>query len=234
MVVEVDVASRGRSRARPRVALLVAAAPETSTTPAPTGSPGRSGTPGRPARLRVGDLARPAGPPDPGGGRPAGDPRPGRRHRSLGDGHEALGYRWRWISPGPALNHATPPPGDPMDILKSGDPELRGDRGRGAPPARRPGADRLGELHQRGGHGGRRLGPDRQVRRRAPRQAILRRLRIRRPGRAARDRPRQGLIRGRARQRPAPLGAMANQAVDFAASRSATASWRWTWHRGAT
>ena len=53
--------------------------------------------------------------------------------------------------------------------------------GRRATPADRwPGDDRLGELHQPGGHAGRRQRADQQVRRGLSRPALLRRLRVRR------------------------------------------------------
>ena len=59
-----------------------------------------------------------------------------------------------------------------MDILKDSDPEVfDAIRRRGAAPARRARADRLGELHQRGGDGGGGLGPDEQVRRGAARRS---------------------------------------------------------------
>ena len=64
-------------------------------------------------------------------------------------------------------------------------------------------ADRVGELHLAVDPRGRRLGADEQVRRGVPREALLRRLRDRRPDRAARDRPGQGAVRRRARERPA-------------------------------
>ena len=64
-------------------------------------------------------------------------------------------------------------------------------------------ADRVGELHLAVDPRSGRLGADQQVRRGVSRQALLRRLRDRRPDRAARDRPREGALRGRARQCPA-------------------------------
>ncbi len=69
-----------------------------------------------------------------------------------------------------------------------------------------PGADRLGELGVARRAGGAGLRADEQVRGGVSRQALLRRLRVRRPCRAARDRPRQGALRRRARQRAAALG----------------------------
>ena len=53
---------------------------------------------------------------------------------------------------------------------------------------------------------GRRLGADEQVRRGLSGQALLRRLRGRRRDRADRDRPREGALRSRARERPAARG----------------------------
>ena len=50
------------------------------------------------------------------------------------------------------------------------------------------------------------LGADEQVRRGLSGQALLRRLRVRRRDRAAGDRPREGAVRRRARQRPAARG----------------------------
>ena len=55
------------------------------------------------------------------------------------------------------------------------------------------------------GHGGRRIGPDQQVRRRLSRQALLRRLRVRRHGGEPGPGSRQGPVRRRPRQRPAPF-----------------------------
>ena len=81
---------------------------------------------------------------------------------------------------------------------------------RGAPrrraraAARADRADRVGELHLAVDPRGRRLGADEQVRGGIPGQAVLRRLRDRRPDRAAGDRPGQGALPGRARERPAP------------------------------
>ena len=69
-----------------------------------------------------------------------------------------------------------------------------------------PRADRLGELRQPGRARSRRLGADQQVRRRLSRQALLRRLRVRRRRRVAGDRAREGAVRRRARQRAAALG----------------------------
>ena len=67
---------------------------------------------------------------------------------------------------------------------------------------------------------------DQQVRRGLPRQALLRRLRVRRRDRAARDRPREGAVRRRARQRPAARR-RAGQHVRLprAAAARATRSW---------
>ena len=56
------------------------------------------------------------------------------------------------------------------------------------------------------GHAGAGLGADQQVRRGLPGPALLRRLRARRRDRAAGDRPAEGAVRRRVRQRPAALG----------------------------
>ena len=79
-------------------------------------------------------------------------------------------------------------------------------RSRAGAPAEHAGDDRLGELRARSGDAGARVGADEQVRRGLPGQALLRRLRARRRRRVARHRARQGALRRRFRQRPAPLG----------------------------
>ena len=59
-----------------------------------------------------------------------------------------------------------------------------------------------------------------------PGRALLRRLRVRRHRRAARDRPRQGAVRRRARQRPAALRrAGQHRRLPRAADSRATRSW---------
>ena len=83
--------------------------------------------------------------------------------------------------------------------------DRRGARTRARPPAAHAGDDRLGELRPGRGAGVPGLGADQQVRRGVPRPALLRRLRVRGRRRAAGDRPRQGPVRRRARQRPAAL-----------------------------
>ena len=70
-------------------------------------------------------------------------------------------------------------------------------------PAADAGDDRLGELRPAGGARVPGQRADEQVRRGLSGPALLRRLRVRRHRRAARDRPRQGAVRGRARERPA-------------------------------
>ena len=80
--------------------------------------------------------------------------------------------------------------------------DRRGPRRRAAAPAAHAGDDRLGELRAAGGARRGRLGADQQVRRGLPRPPLLRRLRGGRRRRAAGDRPRQGAVRRRARQRP--------------------------------
>ena len=102
-----------------------------------------------------------------------------------------------------------------MTISPASGPRARVDRGRrpgpvggdarrAPPPARQDRADRQRELHVGRGHGSPGLVADQQVRRGPARQALLRRLRVRRRRRAARPgaRPR-ALPRRRARQRPA-------------------------------
>ena len=80
-----------------------------------------------------------------------------------------------------------------LDGRRSGDRPL--DRGRGAAAERGPRADRFGELGLARRARGAGLGADEQVRRGLPGQALLRRLRVRGQGRAARDRPREGALR---------------------------------------
>ncbi len=65
-------------------------------------------------------------------------------------------------------------------------------------------ADRLRELRERGGPRGHRVRADEQVRRGIPREAVLRRVRVRGPGRVAGDRAGEEDLRSRARQRAAP------------------------------
>ena len=90
--------------------------------------------------------------------------------------------------------------------LEETDPEIAAVlRNEAPPPGHRPRADPLREFRLRSGDGSDGLGPDQQVCRRLSRQALLRRLRIRRSGRAAGHRPRQGALRRRARQRAAAL-----------------------------
>ena len=79
----------------------------------------------------------------------------------------------------------------------------RGHRPRARAPAAHAGDDRLGELRAPGRPRVPGRGADQQVRRGLPGQALLRRLRVRRRHRAARDRPREVAVRRRARQRPA-------------------------------
>ena len=76
-------------------------------------------------------------------------------------------------------------------------------RSRARAPARPARADRVRELHLAGGARGGRIGADQQVRRGLPGAALLRRVRVGRRGRAARDRPGEGPVRRRPRQRPA-------------------------------
>src|SRR5207244_1304659 len=66
-------------------------------------------------------------------------------------------------------------------------------------------ADRERELRHHGGDGGHGQRAHEQVRRRAPQEALLRRLRGCGRGGAARDRPGEGAVRGGARERAAAL-----------------------------
>ena len=85
--------------------------------------------------------------------------------------------------------------------------------------------DRLGELRAAGDPRLPGVGAHQQVRRGLPRQALLRRLRVRRRGREAGDRAREGAVRRRARERPAARGrARQRRRVPGAARRPATAS----------
>ena len=78
-----------------------------------------------------------------------------------------------------------------------------GPRRRAGPPASHPRDDRVGELRAAGDPRVPGQRADQQVRGGLSRQALLRRLRVRRRHRAARDRPREGAVRRRARQRAA-------------------------------
>ena len=101
------------------------------------------------------------------------------------------------------------------------DPELaQGDGRRAQPPGGSYRADRLGELCQPAGARGAGLGADQQVRRRLSRQALLRRLRIRRYRRAAGDRARQAAVRRRLRQRAAAFGLAGERRGVFGAAQS--------------
>ena len=79
----------------------------------------------------------------------------------------------------------------------------RGHRPRARAPAAHAGDDRLGELRAAGRARVPGQRAHEQVRRGLSGQALLRRLRVHRRHRAARDRPREGAVRGRARERPA-------------------------------
>ncbi len=81
-----------------------------------------------------------------------------------------------------------------------------GDRPRDRAPAADAGDDRVGELRARGDPRVPGQRADEQVRRGLSRQALLRRLRAHRRDRAAGDRPREGAVRRRARERAAARG----------------------------
>ena len=86
---------------------------------------------------------------------------------------------------------------------RSGD--RRGAQGRGRSAGASPRDDRLRELRSAGGPRLPGLGAHEQVRRGLSRQALLRRLRVRGHRRAAGDRPREGALRRRPRERAAAL-----------------------------
>ena len=92
----------------------------------------------------------------------------------------------------------------PARRRRSGD--RRGPPARARAPAANAGDDRLGELRSPGRPRVPGLGLDQQVRRGLSGQALLRRLRARQRGGGAGDPPRQGALRRRPRQRPAPRG----------------------------
>ena len=79
-------------------------------------------------------------------------------------------------------------------------------RARDRTPDHRHPADRQRELHLAGRDARRRFRADQQVLRGLPRQALLRRQQRGRLDRTAGDRPGEGAVRRRARQRAAPLG----------------------------
>ena len=93
-------------------------------------------------------------------------------------------------------------------------------RARARPPAEHAGDDRVGELRAAGRARRRRLGAHQQVRRGLSGPPLLRRLRGGRRRRAARDRPRQGAVRRRARERPAARGRAGEQRRLHGAARA--------------
>ena len=129
--------------------------------------------------------------------RSSGPPRGERRRQFEGNRRVASsGHGRRALIRPPACRRA-----------RRGRSRRRGAAPRGARAAARADrADRLRELHVALDPRGGRLGADEQVRRGVSRQALLRRLRGRRPDRAARDRPGEEPLRSRARERPAPRG----------------------------
>ena len=124
----------------------------------------------------------------------------------------------RWRGRGvPSPQTTTTPGGPPRELHRRrqlplpghrrGRPRRGGDPPRGGRAAGGDaGDDRQRELHQPRGAPGGRVGAHEQVRRGAARAALLRRLRGRGPGGAARHRPRQGGLRRGPRQRAAALG----------------------------
>ena len=83
---------------------------------------------------------------------------------------------------------------------------MAGDAGGDRTPGRPHRADRVRELREPRRARGAGFGAHEQVRRGLPRQALLRRLRVRRHRRGARDRAREEALRRRVRERPAALG----------------------------
>ena len=106
----------------------------------------------------------------------------------------------------------------PTDLtLQRVDPEIAdGHRTRTPAPAGKHRADRQREFHQPGGDGSARLGPDEQIRRRLPEEALVRRLRKRRRRRATGDRPRRKLFGAEHANVQPHSGSGANMAVYFA------------------
>ena len=80
------------------------------------------------------------------------------------------------------------------------------DRAGISPPGRSHRAHRFGKLREPARAARARLGAHQQIRRRLSRQALLRRLRVRRHRRAACDRPREDALRRGLRERAAALG----------------------------
>jgi hypothetical protein len=119
--------------------------------------------------------------------------------------------------------------------LRDGPRDRAPDRARDRTAERGAGADRERELRVAGGAGGDGLPAHEQVRRGAARKALLRRLRDRRPGRAAGDRPREAALRRRARERAAALGRVRQRGgVPRPSSSRATPSSAWTCRRAGT
>ena len=125
----------------------------------------------------------------------------GRRHGARAGGASAGTGAHRLASGGGDRRADVRPA--PRDRLGGGRRrDRRPHRPRACAPARPARADRIRELHLAGGARGGRVGAHQQVRRGIPRTALLRRVRVGRRGRAARDRPRQGAVRRRACERP--------------------------------
>ena len=88
--------------------------------------------------------------------------------------------------------------------LRERSADCRCHRQRNPPPARGPRTDCFGKLRQRSCARGRGLGVHEQICRGISRQALLRRMRVRRCRRKPGARPGQATVRRGARQRPAP------------------------------
>ncbi len=134
------------------------------------------------------------------------------------DPHAAPGYPCPLLSSPNRERASRELPNRPSGRGRSGDRRRAG--GRAAAPAGDAGDDRFGELRAAGGARRGRLGADQQVRRGLPGPPLLRRLRGGRRRRAAGDRPCQGAIRRRARQRPVPLRSAGQQRRLHGAART--------------
>ena len=137
----------------------------------------------------------------------------------------------RYISRRSSAEHADVadrrPPGQaagsrgPVPVARRDRPRgPRRDRARDHPPAADARDDRQRERRPPGGPGRPGLGAHQQVRRGLPGPALLRRLRARRRRRAARDRPGEGPLRCRVRQRPAALRRAGQRRGDGRAART--------------
>ena len=173
-----------------------------------------------PRRLRRG--ARPRAAP---GDAVDGDRRHGARSRASSGKERFRG--WKPSAGGAHRIPAWPSPSRPSSSSDGGarrcrPADRRAARSGARPPARPDRADRLRELHVAVGARGGRLGPDQQVRRGLPRQALLRRVRGRRRDRGARAHRAKELFGAEHANVQPHAGAQANMAVYFAVLSRAT------------